>query len=91
MRKMAPGTASSSMRIARWSSLRMPVVAVRIVFGAFRAASTRSFNDLYGLSARTQITPGSSTWLMIGTNESASKIALRSGSRITVLVAGRLM
>jgi hypothetical protein len=45
---------------------------------------------LYGLSAFTQITPGSSTWLMMGVKASMPKAAFRSGSSTTVLVAGRL-
>ena len=90
MRKIAPGTASSTIRIARWSSLRMPVVAARILLGVFLAASTRSLSVLYGLSALTQMTPGSSTWLMIGMKASALNIALRSGSRITVFSRGQV-
>ena len=60
------------------------------VSGLLRAASIRSASDLKGLSAFTQIKPGSSTWLMIGVKSSLSKIALRSGSRMTVCSAGRL-
>jgi hypothetical protein len=35
--------------------------------------------------------PGSSTWLITGTKASALNAALRSGSRMTVFSAGRLM
>ena len=62
-----------------------------ILLGARFAASSRSLRLLYGLSALIQIMPGSSTWLIKGTKASALNAALRSGSSMTVLSAGKLM